>query len=92
MNKILKFVYEMILFLSLFHLAREVHDIGKPFLILFKFSFLLSSSHTIFYHVLVTLFYYLFSFQHIDIPCKTNADCPKSLDDYLEMKCIDKKM
>ncbi|RHN56587.1 putative Late nodulin [Medicago truncatula] len=26
MNKILKFVYEMILFLSLFHLAREVHD------------------------------------------------------------------
>jgi len=65
MNKILKFVYEMILFLSLFHLAREVHDIGKPFLILFKFSFLLSSSHTIFYHVLVTLFYYLFSFQHI---------------------------
>ncbi|AES98753.1 Nodule Cysteine-Rich (NCR) secreted peptide [Medicago truncatula] len=56
MNKILKFVYEMILFLSLFHLAREVHDVA-----------------------------------HTDIPCEPDADCPKSLHEYFEMKCIDKK-
>jgi len=39
MAKTLKFVYTMILFLSLFIVAKEVH--GKPFFSLFKFSLLL---------------------------------------------------
>jgi hypothetical protein len=63
MAKIMKFVFGYIVFLSLFFIAMKVVG-GKPFIV-FKFPSLLYSFYTIFYHILVTLFYYRFSLQYI---------------------------
>ncbi|RHN71653.1 putative Late nodulin [Medicago truncatula] len=99
MVEILKFFYAMNIFIFLIILSAKVRG-GKPFLLSYShFLLCFISSYTIFYHVLITLFYYLFSLQHIlillslfitaHIKCETDDDCPKSLNNLLAIKCID---
>jgi len=64
MANTLKFVYVTILFTSLFLFAKNV--VGEfLFFVFFKFSYLLCCLYTIFYLVLLTLFYSLLSLQGI---------------------------
>ena len=82
MDKTIKFVYTMILFISMFLAARNVD--GRIFF-LFKFlSLVLFSLYIIFYLILVTLLHSLF-FMTAYLKCKTVDDCPKSQVVY---KCV----
>jgi uncharacterized integral membrane protein len=73
MAEILKFIFTMILFLLLFLVSIEAgggkqfsHPFkGKTFSYPFKILLLLCNSYTTFYRILITLFYYSFSLQHI---------------------------
>jgi len=62
MAKILQFVYYMILFISLFLIAKNIN--GNIYFYHFQIFFFSFSSYTIFYLILVTLFYFVFSLQH----------------------------
>jgi len=61
MAKTLQFVYYMILFISLFIVAKIIN--GNIFFYPFQIFFFSFSSYTIFYLVLVIFFYFVFSLQ-----------------------------
>lgn len=88
MAKIIKFVYSMIIYLSLFLVTMKVGS-GEPFF-LFRIHSLFRSLHTVFYHLIITSYYSFFCFIIEDI-CEADEDCPQSDNVFYVIKCIGNK-
>lgn len=88
MAKTLQFVYTMILFTSLFFLAKNIN--GKLFFKLFRLPYLVCCSYTIFYLIILTLLYSLF-FIIGYIECNSDDDCPKLESRMVVLKCTNNR-
>jgi hypothetical protein len=78
------FIFVVFLFLTQLLVTKNVE--GKLF---FMFPSLLYNLSTMFYQILVTLFYYIFSITAI-FKCESEDDCPRSTEDMLpyKWKCL----